>query len=439
MNKNKLFIFEFIAGGGFNQEEIPPSLFCEGYGMLRSIISDFKELNFEISTLVDYRITFLSSLLKADSIITVSSNDNYLEKFKKMVFECNYCFIIAPEFSNILYDLTKIVIEYNKTLLSIELDGVELFSSKIKTYEFFKKNGMKTPLTYEIPLLDGTLDINFVLEKFGELKGPIIIKPEDGVGAEHTYYFRTKFQLKRFFKKIDKRIEPNRRFIIQEYIQGWDLSLSLIGTKTNTNLQNEKPLLLSINYQAILRDRDGGIVYFGGATPNTVGNNEDIIKNIEIELKKLNILNLNGYFGVDFIMKGGSYIYFIEINPRLTTSYIGIRNATNINPAQLILDSKLGKLKPIQIELESHSDFAKWDLIYKGKQTVDQIYNNIIPNLLKEIPEIITPPLSFEEQKFEKNTIYSCLVATKEEDYNSSINRLTKMEKILKKYGFIII
>ncbi len=42
MMKNRIFIFEFVSGGGFNKIEIPISLFCEGYGMLRSIIMDFK-------------------------------------------------------------------------------------------------------------------------------------------------------------------------------------------------------------------------------------------------------------------------------------------------------------------------------------------------------------------------------------------------------------
>ena len=72
MSKNKIFIFEFVSGGGFNQGDIPSSLFCEGYGMLKSIITDFKALNLEISTLLDYRISFLSTYLKADYIEIVN-------------------------------------------------------------------------------------------------------------------------------------------------------------------------------------------------------------------------------------------------------------------------------------------------------------------------------------------------------------------------------
>ena len=68
MNKSKIFICEFASSGGFNQKNIPSSLFCEGFGMLRSIITDFKTINFTISTLLDYRLSHLSKYLQADDI-----------------------------------------------------------------------------------------------------------------------------------------------------------------------------------------------------------------------------------------------------------------------------------------------------------------------------------------------------------------------------------
>ena len=82
MSKKKLFIFEFIAGGGFNKEDIPPSLFCEGYGMLRTITSDFKSLGFEIGTLLDHRIIHLSSYLDIDYFEIVEETDDFFIKYE---------------------------------------------------------------------------------------------------------------------------------------------------------------------------------------------------------------------------------------------------------------------------------------------------------------------------------------------------------------------
>ena len=79
---NKIFIFEFVSGGGFNNTIIPTSLFCEGFGMLRSITADFKLLDFEIYTTLDYRISFLSKFIKADHILNVKKNENSFTKSK---------------------------------------------------------------------------------------------------------------------------------------------------------------------------------------------------------------------------------------------------------------------------------------------------------------------------------------------------------------------
>ena len=124
--KNRIFIFEFVSGGGFNKIEIPNSFFSEGFGMLRSIISDFKLLEFEITTLLDYRILHLVSLLNADMVEVLEKEEEYLLKFEYLVKQSEYCFIIAPEFSKTLIRLTKIVKKNKKNLLSIDLKGVNL-------------------------------------------------------------------------------------------------------------------------------------------------------------------------------------------------------------------------------------------------------------------------------------------------------------------------
>ena len=75
--------------------------------------------------------------------------------------------------------------------------------------------------------------------------------------------------------------------------------------------------------------------------------------------------------------------FFIEINPRLTTSYIGIRNIINKNPAELIINStsKSNNIKDIQIKIQKNSIFTKLDLIYKSHYDCNLIIplKNTIP------------------------------------------------------------
>ncbi|MFX1326262.1 MAG: ATP-grasp domain-containing protein, partial [Promethearchaeota archaeon] len=246
--KNRIFIFEYVSGGGFSQIDIPNSLFCEGFGMLQSITKDFKSLEFEISTLLDTRIKHLSQLLSVDHVELISEKQSLLKKYKSLVNRCDYAFIIAPESSNILYNLTKIIKKCNKILLSTNLKAVKIGSSKLITDKFFQENKISTPETYLIPKKNKKLDLPFIIQKLKKIKSSIIIKPNDGVGAESIYFFETEDQIHDFFNRFKQRIDYRRDYILQEYIKGKDLSVSLIGAPS---FFPQIPLILSINSQDI--------------------------------------------------------------------------------------------------------------------------------------------------------------------------------------------
>lgn len=437
MSGNRIFIFEFVSGGGFNRVEIPSSLFCEGYGMLRSIIADFKAIDFEITTLLDERIDFLTPYLKADSLQYIKSDDNYINIFKKSVKECDGAFIVAPEFTNILYDLTKIVKKENKKLLSISLKGIELGSSKINTYTYFRAHNVKTPKTYPIPLKNG-LDLDFITQKLKEFNSPIVIKPLNGVGAELIYYFEKKSQIYDFFKGSEANIDLNREYIIQEFIEGEDLSVSLVGCPLDAQQASIPPKILSINSQDInIKNSKGDSEYFGGSTP--VENYKQIIKIVSKTLRKLDLSMFNSFFGIDFIRNHDS-LTFIEINPRLTTSYIGIRHILNGNPVEYILNNTSKSVDSRDFEIRYHSIFKRLELDYMGDENINEIKDLIIPELLTEIPEFITPPISFINSNQITKIHFSSFLATKEKDNISSRKRLATINDTLKKkYNFKVI
>ncbi len=433
MNKDIIFIFEFISGGGFSFTKMPNSLFCEGFGMLKAIISDFKLLNFEIITFLDYRVSFLSKFLQADIIREVKADENYLVNFKKAVRESKYSFIIAPESSNILYELTKIVKDYDKELLSTNLSCIIQFTSKIKTFDYFKKNGIPTPSTYIIPKIRSYLDIDFIIQKSNKIGYPIVIKPEDGIGSESIYFFEGEDQILDFFEKSNKRLDQNRSFILQEFIEGRDLSLSLLGCSQLKKTQITNPIILSINSQDInIKNQNLKSEYYGGSTP--VDGIEELIENFEKIVKKADFSKFKGYFGIDFIKQSNSSFYFIELNPRLTTSYLGLRNVINYNCAELIYNSKMNSLKNLDLKFLNFSLFSRIDLLLNNYDPTDHENEHLLPKLMKEIPELVTPPISID-----KSNHYSCLVATKTKDYLSSKRRMDEIYQYFKRIGFDII
>ncbi|MFX1313687.1 MAG: ATP-grasp domain-containing protein [Promethearchaeota archaeon] len=433
MVKNKIFIFEYVSGGGFNQNDIPISLFCEGFGMLKSIITDFKRLDYEISTILDYRIFSLSKYLQADIVEKIDNKDNFIRKFKILVKNSKYVFIIAPESSNILYNLSKIVLNHEKILLSTNLEGIKIGTSKIDTYNFFKVNKIITPKTYLIPYKNNILDIDFIIQKFYELRTPIIIKPEDGVGSESIYYFETEDQIRTYFQQHKDILGINRKYIIQQYIIGCDLSASLIGTPLSTTRSINSPTILSINSQTVnIKDSNQESEYFGGYTP--VKDAQDICIKLKNSLKFPKFSKFTGYFGIDLIRRKDLQLYFIEINPRLTTSYIGLRNIINQNPANLILNSKLNISDFIEFKYFNFSLFSRIELSAKDLISNKGLYEGIYDKLMKKVPEFVTPPISLNN-----STHLSCFIATKTKDIESSRKRFKEITQLLRNMGFKIL
>ncbi|MHA1459903.1 MAG: ATP-grasp domain-containing protein [Promethearchaeota archaeon] len=438
MTNQKLFIFEFVSGGGYNQLDIPSSLFCEGYAMLRTITEDFKKLGFQITTLLDKRISHLSPYLKTDTVKFVNPKDDYLKIYTKCVKKSAFCFIIAPEFSKHLYNLTQIAKDLKKTILSIDLSGVWLGTSKLKTYNYFIANKVNTPITYKIPLKRGEIDVDFILQKFDQLGSSIIMKPEDGAGAELIFHFTSKDQILQLFERAKIKLDVDRSYVVQEFIDGDDLSISIIN---RTNLEKNDAIdqiILSLNAQNVQNlDSNKDSLYLGGFTPVE---NYDVLRNIfEKILKSMDLTGFQGYFGIDFIKKADNSIYFIEINPRLTTSYIGIRNILDYNPLELLFNRYKSKFGLTKVKPKRFSHFTRLELKYSGDDSFENIRNAIIPKIIKLIPEIVTPPIALQSSNITQELIYHCFISTKAKNSASSKDRISQIIKILNKFDFIVI
>ncbi len=428
---NKIFIFEFISGGGFNKGTLPISLFCEGFAMLRASIEDFKSLDFEIETLLDDRISKLNEILVADTISIVKKNDDFIKIFKKILLNNDFAFIVAPEFQNILYNLTKLAEENNKKLLSVGSSFIQQFTSKYKTYQFFQSLNLNTPKTQLIPSNNNGLNIKVLKNIFEILRRPIILKPEDGVGAESIFLIDNVERLNEFIKQMNSNKESfiERPFIIQEYVSGQDLSVSFIGRKLNLIENSYKPLPICINAQILnISKSTEPSQYFGGYSP-IVSVPMNYLNQLVSALSKFKV---EGYFGVDFIKctSNPNPLYFIEINPRLTTSYLGIRNILKENIFEIICNSKLGNIKDFDPHPISFSHYRRLDFSLKEKINFKKQpdSNRVEIHFLKDIPEIITPPISIDGFNF------SSFIATNEKSLIDSEKKLQYIKNNIKNF-----
>jgi predicted ATP-grasp superfamily ATP-dependent carboligase len=395
--------------------------------MLRVIIEDFKALDFEIKTLLDFRIIDFALYLQSDFTKEITKDKNIIEEFKNAIKDCKYVFIVAPEFSNILYDLTKIAKDEKKNILSLDLHPIRLCTSKLKTYNYFKTNDLLTPRSYPLKITSGKYDRSYVIKILRKLKKPIIIKPEDGVGAESIFYFEEDWQIKNFFNKEEEFLDRNRKYFIQEYISGTDLSTSII-------INERKSSILSVNVQNVnFRKGSNQLTYLGGYTP--VEKIEIIENELSKELEKVDFSGFKGYFGIDFIREKSNKNYYIEINPRLTTSYIGIRNITKKNPILLLIEPETEIEDIVDLKHRFVSHFFHLNISY-GDTEISQ---ELIHDLLSNFSQIISPPFSLGNISRNQEKIYSCFVATKAKGYEASQKQISHLCRKLTKHGFNIL
>ena len=160
-------------------------------------------------------------------------------------------------------------------------------------------------------------------------------------------------------------------------------------------------------------------------------NYQEAENDLKLALKKIDFSEVSGYFGTDFIRTNDSEVYFIEINPRLTTSYIGLRNAINQNPARLILESKLNRLKYCEVKYIYHSLFSRIEMDYNEKINNEEINEEWLYKLVRKIPEFVTPPISLNNSNH-----FTCFIATKSKNSSESNERMHEIKEMLKKLGF---
>ena len=413
----KLFIFEYVAGGGFNKEQIPLSLFCEGFAMLRAALEDFKAIGFEVETIIDERISKLQELLKADHVLIVRNEDNYIDSFKQALRENAYIFLIAPEFFDILYDLTKLAEHNNKILLSVDSKFVKFASSKLGTYQFFRKHNLFPPKTVDIQSHEYGINEVQLTNDFRRIKKPVVIKPDDGVGAELIYFINDNNEFQKFLNitKENNELFQNRNFLMQQYIPGRDASVSLVGTEST-------PIPICTNAQFMsLSGISEPTQYLGGYSPIKEIPNSHYKKLV----KALEQFKTKGYFGVDILLMSANFYACIEINPRLTTSYLGIRNVFEQNLFEFICNLKRGETDHFSEKTTGFSHFKRIDFSIDKKKPFPKHSNGkeIEIILSDKVPELITPPISLD------GTNFSCFVATKEKTMRDSKNRLIEIEE----------
>jgi len=300
----KILVFEYITGGGLNKQELPDSLAKEGRMMLQALLDNLSLLsNIKVELLLDWR--FFGKLdTHMMNVFLIHPHHDFSTQYKQLAQTCDAVWPIAPESDGILQNLCKIAEQYGCKLLTSSSSAVAITANKLTTYQILHQNHIATvPTQLFNPSMSYPDDL-------------WMLKPIDGVGCADSFLCSGQNGFKQLAEQVD--------YIIQPHIEGKKTSLSCL-------FKEGKVWLLSANLQHFTIANNQ--YHLAAVTVNCA--NTESYQSLASDIGRT-FPDLWGYVGIDLI-ETPEQILVLEINPRLTSSFVGIRAALGLNVAELVL------------------------------------------------------------------------------------------------------
>lgn len=310
----KIFVCEFITAGGLNHAhlnhaDLPSSLVQEGELMRDALLRDLAQLSYHISTTVDAR---LSKPQNCHDCIEIDADSDAWLIWAQQISQVDAVWLIAPETDGMLKKLTELAVLQGKLVLGCTLESIEMFSHKLATYQALTSVGISTIATY-------------TPENWPNADSEWVIKPNDGAGCSDMLYFGQAQALTDWLSNSHKA----STHVIQPYQEGIAASISCVMHQGHSQL-------LACNKQLI--NIENNAFKYAGSQVNGMQHYWDAFESLAQKIAKSD-MGLNGYIGIDVIVKPDDEVVVVEINPRLTTSYVGLAQATGQNPVALIINT----------------------------------------------------------------------------------------------------
>jgi predicted ATP-grasp superfamily ATP-dependent carboligase len=323
-----IFVYEF-TGAASSIGTFHDSLQTEGWSILTAIIDDLRSIS-EIEV-----VSILNRDLRSknpDSRFVLIDARDEESTFRKLAEKADFTIVIAPEFDDILARRCEWVEQEGGRLLGPSISSVRLTADKYALGQHLKQRGIPTPDCW---LVNQTQQVESMPSTL-----PAVVKPRFGAGSVETHLVRDTEGWTWLTEMAGSQLWP-REMIVQPFVLGQPASVAfLLGPNCRIALPAASQIFSD----------DGRFHYRGGMAP--------LRGDLTLRAQRLAtraieaVQGLRGYVGVDLVLgpaMDGSEDWVIEINPRLTTSYIGLRALAESNLAQALIDIVIGKeVKPLK-------------------------------------------------------------------------------------------
>jgi predicted ATP-grasp superfamily ATP-dependent carboligase len=313
----------FTALGG----RAPASLRVEGGAMLTALAADLSAAGHAVTTFAGSApdAGWAAGLAESGARIERGSD---LDPLPALLADVEAAWVVAPETGGELASLSRKVLSGGRRLLGSTPVAVALAASKLETCRTLCERGIRT--VPSVPLTSAVLP-----RRAREWSFPLVVKPVDGVGSEGVSLVTREGELDAAWRRATG---VSSSVLVQPFVEGDHASVSLLIGPAGV-------FPLALQSQDVTVGASFG--YGGGRVPLESPHADDAVGLARAASDA--IPGLAGFVGVDLVLSADGPVV-IEVNPRLTTAYLGLRRAVDVNLADLALGVLDGSRAEVRIE-----------------------------------------------------------------------------------------
>lgn len=293
--------------------------------MLLALIEDFAAVCDTVHVAIDPRF----HLPERPNVrpFAVSPDTPLWSQWIRAASGCDHALVVAPETDGVLAQSVAMLQAAGIGMLNGFGDFLRTASNKFETARIFAIAGVPHPPTWTYKSVP--------TDSLPEAKR-WVVKPRDGCGTENVTVYPT----------IEKAIDAahNTPHLIQPWIEGRPVSVAVIVG------HNETTVLPAVGQNIVAED----IGYKGGFGPLEEDDQRRAATLARTAIQSLP-RTIRGYIGLDLVLgHDPADDCVIEVNPRVTTSYVGLRRIVEGNLAARMLGTERSPVRCIVDPLQVH-------------------------------------------------------------------------------------